>query len=68
MSVIFGIQLCKVPPSDSYRADLVGSQGTSGVDDCCPGGHYRPNVTSSCVECPTGSHSALGGYYCELDE
>ena len=68
MSVIFGIQLCKVPSGDSYRADLVKSQWTSGVDDCCPDGHYRPNVTSSCVECPAGSHSALAGYYCELDE
>ena len=68
MSVIFGIQLCKVPSGDSYRADLVRSQWTSGNDDCCPDGHYRPNVTSSCVECPAGSHSALAGYYCELDE
>ncbi len=63
MSVIFGIKLCKVPPSDSYRAaDLIKSMETrSDVDDdddCCPDGHYRPSVTSSCVECPAGSHSA----------
>ena len=68
MSVIFGIQLCKVPSGDGYRADVVKAQWTSGVDNCCPDGHYRPNVTSSCVECPAGSHSALAGYYCEHDE
>ena len=71
MSVIFGIQLCKVPPSDSYRADLVKSLETRSVygeDDCCPDGQYRRSVTSSCVECPAGSHSALAGYYCEHDE
>ena len=31
MSVIFGIQLCKVPSGDGYRADLVKAQGTSGT-------------------------------------
>ena len=69
MSVIFGMQLCKVPPTDSYSVNVesAASQETTSKDDCCPDGQYRPNVTTSCIECPTGSHSALAGYYCEHD-
>ncbi len=64
MSVIFGIQMCKIAQYDYNRESLAQSQ-INAAADCCGEGHYRPNVTSPCAPCPTGSSSSLAGYYCE---
>lgn len=35
-------------------------------DLCCEGDTYRASLVDSvCTDCPTGSTSKLGGYYCE---
>ena len=37
-------------------------------DLCCQGNTYRKSlVRNTCIECPNGSSSRLGGYYCEVD-
>ncbi len=65
MSVIFGIQICKIAQYDYNRENIAHSQSIAA--DCCEEGHYRPNDKSPCAPCPTGSSSSLGGYYCEMN-
>ena len=39
------------------------------VDVCCEDGKYRSSlITNECDDCPSGSTSKLGGYYCEKDD
>ena len=64
MSVIFGLKLCIAAANDDIFDDLVKRNE---VDDCCPSGQYRPNITADCADCPVKSHSALAGYYCAIN-
>ena len=54
-------------------AALSGNRKTSitsadQADVCCQGNMYRSSlVRSDCVDCPSGSTSILGGYYCEAN-
>ena len=38
------------------------------TDLCCDDNTYRASLVDSvCTDCPTGSTSKLGGYYCEAN-
>ena len=63
MSVFFRIKLCKVR-HNQFQDELVQLQE---VDDYCPSGQYRANITADCADCPVNSHSALSGHYCAKD-
>ena len=66
MAVIFGIQLCEInKQNQKFKVD--GLVQLQNVNDCCQSGQYRPNITTTCVDCPAQSHSALSGYYCAKD-
>ena len=63
LSVIVGMQICKITPNKRARTSQAVSQEVS----CCTDGYYRPTATSTCEPCPSDSHTALAGYYCEKD-
>ena len=65
LSVIFGIQICKIAQYDYNRESHVQVQEKS---YCCGDGQYRPNDTSSCIPCPADSSPSLAGYYCERND
>ena len=68
LSLIFGIQLCKHAPINvRKKLQTVFSTKKMDTGECCLSGQFRPNAIADCQTCPSGSHSALAGYYCEKD-
>ena len=63
LSVIVAMQICKISPNERAQTNQAVFQEVS----CCSDGYYRPTATSTCQPCPSDSHTALAGYYCEKD-
>ncbi len=67
MTVIVGLQVCKVAPDESTPLQEAAVIQQAENEQCCPTGKYRPKFNSECESCPSGSASALAGYYCEKE-
>ena len=70
LPLIVGIQVCKISSRSAAAVttaveeeELISALQNS--NQCCSGRNYRPNSASNCARCPSGSTSALAGYYCE---
>ena len=71
LKIIFGLQICKTVINKSYEEfweTYDREKRNVNQNDCCLSGEFRPNTTADCEPCPSGSHSALAGYYCEKDQ
>ncbi len=64
-NLIIGMKLCKMSNEVNVDIDFDSFAETQSTQPCCPEGQYRPTIESHCEDCPSCSHSALAGYYCE---
>ena len=67
LKLIAKVTLRMLPRKPSSKRSSV-PRTTDQPDVCCQGNTYRSSLVSSeCEDCPSGSTSKLGGYYCEVD-
>ena len=68
LNLIAKLTLRMLPPKSSRNRRSAIKRADEHPEECCQGNTYRSSLVNSvCTDCPSGSTTMLGGYYCEAN-